>query len=539
MTSDPARILRFTDEAMAALRELAKSNPGLWRNPETGFTRILREEREVQEPVEDTGLTALGPIEMPAPEQAHRQKMDRHALAFLDNIPGMTPAHMADGNLLAWLSCIHLLEFGIARWPFHQNTGPVNWVNQHFLGERGRDLTDYNVAGRLLWMAEHSRKIAAELPTLREHEILDHFSNNAEQYHQCTNFQVMRSTKVVSEFTNAMMGTAKGISRAGALEVARDLNRAAGARLLDATSRGEIRMILERSVDEVMRQEKYVTDRTMLRGVKAFRVLSLGAGVQSTVMALMAEQGYDGFEKPDLAIFADTGWEPKAVYENVAWLEEQLSYPVVRVANGNIKDSILSGTNPEGRRFIDIPLYVKGPNGRMSVAKRQCTRIYKMEPIYKYLREYLGIEPGKKANKNIKVEMWLGITIDEASRQKPARREWIENQYPLIDRRISRAQLMVWFQNNYPSRTLPKSACIGCPYHSDALWAEMKRNDPESFQEAVFVDTALREVPQSRGSLTGTGYLHKSLIPLSEVDFSSTVPESEAFQQECEGLCGI
>lgn len=43
------------------------------------------------------------------------------------------------------------------------------------------------------------------------------------------------------------------------------------------------------------------------------RALSLGAGVQSTTMALMAAHG-EIQPMPDCAIFADTGWEPKAVY---------------------------------------------------------------------------------------------------------------------------------------------------------------------------------------------------------------------------------
>ena len=48
------------------------------------------------------------------------------------------------------------------------------------------------------------------------------------------------------------------------------------------------------------------------------RVLSLGAGVQSTTLALMVEKG----EIPmvDCGIFADVGAEPKAVYEHLDWL---------------------------------------------------------------------------------------------------------------------------------------------------------------------------------------------------------------------------
>ncbi len=53
------------------------------------------------------------------------------------------------------------------------------------------------------------------------------------------------------------------------------------------------------------------------------RVLSLGAGVQSTTMALLALE--NALPKPDYAIFADTGWEPKRVYEHLDRLTEVLA----------------------------------------------------------------------------------------------------------------------------------------------------------------------------------------------------------------------
>ena len=64
-------------------------------------------------------------------------------------------------------------------------------------------------------------------------------------------------------------------------------------------------------------------------------VLSLGAGVQSTVLALLAAQGHEQVPLPDAAIFADTGWEPQGVYDHLDWLETQLPYPVHRVSKGH------------------------------------------------------------------------------------------------------------------------------------------------------------------------------------------------------------
>ena len=54
----------------------------------------------------------------------------------------------------------------------------------------------------------------------------------------------------------------------------------------------------------------------------ACRAVSLGAGAQSTVSALLLSQSDPrladlGYSRPDVAIFADTGWEPEYVYRRL------------------------------------------------------------------------------------------------------------------------------------------------------------------------------------------------------------------------------
>lgn len=51
------------------------------------------------------------------------------------------------------------------------------------------------------------------------------------------------------------------------------------------------------------------------------RILSLGAGVQSTTLLLMSRHG--DIAPLDGAVFADTGWEPQEVYRHLAWLEQE------------------------------------------------------------------------------------------------------------------------------------------------------------------------------------------------------------------------
>ena len=135
-------------------------------------------------------------------------------------------------------------------------------------------------------------------------------------------------------------------------------------------------------------------------------VISLGAGVQSSTMALMAAHG-EITPMPDCAIFADTQAEPKAVYDWLDWLEKQLPFPVYRVTAGNLADNSMKGINSTGQKFSVVPWYMKG-----SIARRQCSSEYKVKPIYKKMRE-MG------ATYKQPFTVWIGISRDEAHRAKP------------------------------------------------------------------------------------------------------------------------
>ena len=61
--------------------------------------------------------------------------------------------------------------------------------------------------------------------------------------------------------------------------------------------------------------------------VDVHHIISLGAGVQSTVMYLMAALGRLE-PTPEAAVFADTRWEPAHVYQHLSWLESlEVKYP--------------------------------------------------------------------------------------------------------------------------------------------------------------------------------------------------------------------
>lgn len=155
------------------------------------------------------------------------------------------------------------------------------------------------------------------------------------------------------------------------------------------------------------------------------RVLSLGAGVQSTTLALMAARGDLG-PLPNCAIFADTQAEPLGVYRHLDWLETQLPFPVYRVTKGSLRAEIFSASNDEDGAFFRIPAFVLGEDGRAAPMSRSCTRDYKIDVITAKVRELIGLKPRqsiraflalkRKERVPAIVEQWIGISTDEISR---------------------------------------------------------------------------------------------------------------------------
>lgn len=255
--------------------------------------------------------------------------------------------------------------------------------------------------------------------------------------------------------------------------------------------------------------------------------ISLGAGVQSSVLALLAARG-EISPMPDAAIFADTQWEPNSVYEHLNWLESQLPFPVYRVTAGDIRANALANKTAGGSEFQSIPWYIQGHMGR-----RQCTREYKIVPIQNEVRRLLGYPAGKKIMKDV-AELWIGISTDEIVRMKDSGKRWIAHRWPLIEMRWSRSMCISWFSDNYPGRVLPKSSCIGCPYRPNQSWIDMANNNPDEFADAVEVDEAIRNI----GSVPQ--FMHRSFVPLKDIDTSGESPQMDfGFLEECEGMCGI
>jgi hypothetical protein len=223
------------------------------------------------------------------------------------------------------------------------------------------------------------------------------------------------------------------------------------------------------------------------------RVLNLGAGVQSTTLYLWA---LDGLLQIDRAIFADTGDEPEAVYRHLDFLLEMNGPPidVVRASSKSLGENLQSGMNATGQenqRHVAIPTFLKSLDGSApALGRRQCTAEYKIRPIEQRVRDLCGLEKGERAK-----------------------------------------------------RAVPRSACVFCPFKSDAEWLHLQQS-PSDWNHAVEIDRAIRD----KTSLCTVGmrheqFLHRSCVPLDQVQFVAKPPDAQkklAFStMDCEGMCGV
>jgi len=230
--------------------------------------------------------------------------------------------------------------------------------------------------------------------------------------------------------------------------------------------------------------------------------------------------------RPNVCIFSNTQWEPPAVIDHVKFLTEwsaRHGLEVCTVTAGSIRDD--RGAN-------QMPLSILKPDGSVAKMGRQCTTDYKLVPIRREVRRRLGYRPYQKWRHQL--ETWLGITIDEAHRMKPAKEPWETVRWPLVELGWNREDCKRYLERH----DLPvpmKSSCVGCPYHSDKYFREMKLNRPKEWRDAVSFDNSLRSGEFTIRGVEGQAYLHRKCIPLKDVYLQED--QRDLFGEECSGYC--
>ncbi len=279
--------------------------------------------------------------------------------------------------------------------------------------------------------------------------------------------------------------------------------------------------------------------------MREFHVINLGAGVQSTMLYLLAVEKHPVMPPIDFAIFADVGEEPQAVYDHLEWLKGLGGPEILVRSKGKMGDDLRFGqqsrTGKTGRPFACIPAFTE--NGGMGM--RQCTAEYKIEVINQTIRrDILGLKPRKHVPKDVHVHQYLGLSFDEARRVANTRKRfmevrWATGHFPLFETNTDRAGAKKWLSGRVPHE-VPRSSCVFCPFHSQAEWQAVRAVRAD-WERACEIDEALRsELYVCSRGMRERQFVHRSCVPLREADLSTPDETGEfGFCRECEGMCGV
>jgi len=248
------------------------------------------------------------------------------------------------------------------------------------------------------------------------------------------------------------------------------------------------------------------------------RLLSLGAGMQSTTVLLLACDGT--IPRFDYAVFADTRWEPAAVYANLRRLRleaAEAGIAVLKVCAGDIRADALDPVH----RFASMPLFVKGPNGERGMARRQCTSEYKVRPLKAKARELPGYPHPSRVPKGVYAAQAIGISTDEFHRAKDSGVNYLKNTFPLIELGWTRGDCIAYLRRRGWDQ-VARSSCVGCPFHGNHTWRRMRDERPAEWAAAVAFDYAIRKGHPAANTAgqppRGEYFIHHSRVALDLAD---------------------
>jgi len=183
--------------------------------------------------------------------------------------------------------------------------------------------------------------------------------------------------------------------------------------------------------------------------------------------------------------------------------------PIHHVSAGNLRADALDPAH----RFASMPLFITNRDGSPGMSRRQCTSEYKLAPIKTAVRGLLGYPYPQRIPRDVYAEQWIGFSTDEIHRVRDTLDvRYARPRYPLLDLDMSRKDCQRWL-TTHGWADVPKSACVGCPFHGNRQWREMRDHRPDEWADAVDFDRAIRD---GDSELLGSAFLHSSRVPLGQ-----------------------
>jgi hypothetical protein len=114
----------------------------------------------------------------------------------------------------------------------------------------------------------------------------------------------------------------------------------------------------------------------------------------------------------------------------------------------------------------------------------------------------------------------IGISVDEIGRARDADVAYMRSVFPLLDLEWRREDCVAHLERHGLAGT-PKSSCLGCPFHDDTFWTNLKTDSPAEWADAVAFDAAIRHGSARANAqghpLRGQFFLHRQRVPLDQV----------------------
>ncbi len=270
---------------------------------------------------------------------------------------------------------------------------------------------------------------------------------------------------------------------------------------------------------------------------KIIRVLSFGAGVQSSALLLMAENG--DIPPVDFAVFADPKSESEDVYIWLDKIKKHIKKTKLIIATaGNIEKDIVDYWSGIKKRVAQPPFHALASNPNngeetRGMIRRHCTVEYKIDVVDKVVRRELGYKKNERIKEH--VEMVIGISYDEMQRMRISQQKWKSLHYPLVDMKLRRNDCIQYVEK-FGLGKPPRSACFFCPYKSNKEWSKLKNESPNDWKKAVEFDHKIRK--SVTAGLTSDFFVHRDCVPLDKADLTTGDENQMSFLDECEGMCG-
>jgi len=233
------------------------------------------------------------------------------------------------------------------------------------------------------------------------------------------------------------------------------------------------------------------------------KILSYGAGVQSTALVLMSCENARAAGDPpyplvpvyDAVIYCDLGLEPPWVISQLEFAQNACKKAGIffKVLDTKLYQHFLE--NFGERRTISIPWWTLRDDGKKSKMPRNCTIDFKVNEITNYVRwELLGYKKGQRLKpEDVKGhQMHMGFGIEEQHRCHENPHQLFTNHFPLVDMGMDRAASYAYILEHWGLKT-KASACAFCPFHRNYYFQYLKQYAPETYQAILKVDHLLRD----------------------------------------------